>query len=154
MDLNPETAKRLNSEIFFHHQDCSQPWDIESESLDVVFSSNFLEHLPSKDSLERTIAEAHRCLKKGGSLLCLGPNIKYVSGAYWDFWDHHIPITENSLSELLKLKQFSIDLCVPRFLPYSMSTERQYPLFILRAYLKLTPAWRFFGKQFFVIGIK
>ena len=41
-------------------------------TLDVVFTSNFLEHLPDKASVERTVAEAQRCLKNGGLLICLG----------------------------------------------------------------------------------
>jgi predicted SAM-dependent methyltransferase len=74
------------------------------ESLDVVFTSNFLEHLPDKVHVERTLAQAWRCLKDDGFIICLGPNIKYVPGAYWDFWDHFIPLTELSLSEVLKMK--------------------------------------------------
>lgn len=85
MDLNADTKQHLGNDITLIHQDCSDTWQVESESLDVVFTSNFLEHLPDKPSVDGTIAEAYRCLKKGGRLICLGPNIKYVNGAYWDF---------------------------------------------------------------------
>lgn len=154
MDLNPDAGRRLDGETRFLHQDCSKEWQIQSESLDVVFTSNFLEHLPDKAHVEYAISEAYRCLKYDGLIICLGPNIKYVPGAYWDFWDHFIPVTELSLSELLKLKGFSIQLSIPRFLPYSMSTGRTPPLFFVKLYLRLSILWPVFGKQFLVVGRK
>jgi hypothetical protein len=77
-----------------------------------------------------------------------------VPGAYWDFWDHFIPITELSLSEVLKMKGFSIQSSIPRFLPYSMSNGRTPPLLLVKLYLKLPPLWPLFGKQFLVVGRK
>src|SRR5690242_11833179 len=56
MDLNPETGELANSDVTVIHQDCSQPWQVAASSLDVVFTSNFFEHLPSKMALERTLA--------------------------------------------------------------------------------------------------
>ncbi len=154
MDLNPDAQTHLTEGIHFLHQDCSQRWKIRSESLDIVFTSNFLEHLPDKSHVESAISEAFRCLKDNGLIICLGPNIKCVLGAYWDFWDHFIPMTEASLSELLQLKGFSIKLCIPHFLPYSMSAGRTPPLLLVKLYLKLSFIWPFFGKQFLVIGKK
>lgn len=154
MDLNPDAGRRLLADTIFLQQDCSQEWRIPQESLDVVFTSNFLEHLPDKGHVERTLAEAYRCLKHGGLIICLGPNIKYVPGAYWDFWDHLVPITEVSLAEILRLKGFSIQTSLPRFLPYSMSTGRTPPLPLVRLYLKLPTLWRLLGKQFLVVGRK
>src|SRR5688572_19193704 len=74
-------------------QDCSQAWALPDDSLDVVFTSNFFEHLPDKLALKRAILEAARCLRPGGRLIALGPNIKLVNGSYWDFWDHFLCLT-------------------------------------------------------------
>ena len=154
MDLNPDAEARLPASTRFLHQDCSQPWTLADGELDVVFTSNFLEHLPDKTGIERTLAEAWRCLKPGGRLICLGPNIKHVPGEYWDFWDHQIPLTEASLAEVMMLRGFHIEQRIERFLPYSMSTGRTPPLAFVRWYLRLPFAWRFFGKQFLVVGRK
>lgn len=154
MDLNPDAEARLPAGTRFLHQDCSQSWALADGELDVVFTSNFLEHLPDKAGIERTLAEAWRCLKPGGRLICLGPNIKHVPGEYWDFWDHHIPLTEASLAEVMMLRGFHIEQRIERFLPYSMSTGRTPPLAFVRWYLRLPCAWRFFGKQFLVVGRK
>jgi len=154
MDLNPDAGPQLNDDVEFLHQDCSTTWQVPSQSLDVVFTSNFLEHLASKQAVEDTIAQAHQSLKPEGLLICLGPNAKHVPGSYWDFWDHYVPITERSLCELLRLTGFSIQLVVPRFLPYSMSRGWTPPLFLVRWYLVLPQFWPVFGKQYLVIGRK
>ena len=151
MDLNPEGKNRLAADVEFLEQDCSEEWPLPSDSLDSVFTSNFFEHLPGKDELRRTIVQIRRCLRPGGRLICLGPNIRYLGGAYWDFWDHYLPLTELSLSEGLELQGFRVEKAVARFLPYRM-TGRAAPLPLVRLYLRLPFAWSFFGKQFLVIS--
>jgi SAM-dependent methyltransferase len=154
MDLNPDAPRFLGSEVQFLQQDCSQRWPLPDASLDVVFTSNFFEHLPDKTALGRTLDEIRRCLRPGGRLVAMGPNVKYLPGAYWDFWDHYIPLTEASLKEALATRGFAVDVCIGRFLPYTMATGPRYPIAFLRAYLALPLAWRFFGKQFLVVGIR
>jgi len=154
MDMNPAAEGKLNQDITFLQQDCSTPWSLAPESLDVVFSSNFLEHLPDKDSVEKTIAHVYKALKPGGKAIFLGPNIKFVPGAYWDFWDHYVPFTEASMAELLQLNQFTVTEKIDRFLPYTMSDGKPPPLIALKVYLKLPVFWPFFGKQFLVVAEK
>jgi len=154
MDLNPDAPRFLGRDVRFLLQDCSAPWPLPDASLNVVFTSNFFEHLPDKPALGRTLDEIHRCLKPGGRLVAMGPNVKYLPGAYWDFWDHHIALTEASLSEALSTRRFDIDVCVDRFLPYTMANGRQYPTAFLRLYLKLPWVWRLFGKQFLVVAAR
>ena len=156
MDLNPDAQRLAGSDVLVVQQNAAQPWRIAPESLDIVFSSNFFEHLPSKPTLEQTLGEAYRALRPGGRLIAMGPNIRYLAGEYWDFFDHYLPLTELSLSEVLKKRGFTIEYCRDRFLPYSMSSRRrrEYPMWTLRAYLSLPVAWRFFGRQFLVVASK
>jgi SAM-dependent methyltransferase len=154
MDLNPLSREHLAPEVKFLQQDCSARWDLPDASLDVVFTSNFFEHLQDKLALRETLREAHRCLKAGGTLITLGPNIKYVQGAYWDFWDHFLCLTELSMGEAMLNNGFRIRRTVPRFLPYSMVNQPEYPLAIVRLYLALPFLWRLFGKQFLVVAEK
>jgi SAM-dependent methyltransferase len=154
MDLNPDTKEHVEQNVKVYQQDCSDHWQIDKSSLDVIFTSNFLEHLPSKEKIEKTIEQSYESLKTGGIIICLGPNIKYTPGIYWDFWDHHTPLTEKSLAEILSLKGFSIKLCLAQFLPYTMSTKIKLPPFFLKIYLYFPFLWKFFGKQFLVIGQK
>jgi SAM-dependent methyltransferase len=154
MDLNPASAEHLSSEVRMLRQDCSVHWELPDSSLDVVFTSNFFEHLPDKSTLGRTLEQARRCLKPGGKLMAMGPNIKFLPGSYWDFWDHYLPLTEASLSEGLEAQGFTIESCQARFLPYTMVNQREYPVFLLGLYLKFPLAWPLFGKQFLIIARK
>ncbi|MEO7934286.1 MAG: class I SAM-dependent methyltransferase [Chthoniobacterales bacterium] len=154
MDLNPDTRQRLSPEVTFLEQDCSTRWPLPDHSLDVVFTSNFFEHLPDKSALGRTLDEACRCLKEGGRLIALGPNIKYLPGTYWDFWDHHLALTELSLEEALTNRTMAIEKSIPRFLPYTMARGWQPPLAFVALFLKLPFLWKWFGRQFLVVARK
>ena len=154
MDLNPDTAARLAPDVRFLRQDCSARWPLEVGSLDAVFTSNFFEHLPDKAALGRTFDEIVRCLAPGGRLIAMGPNIKFLPGSYWDFWDHYVPLTEKSLVEAFTTRGLAIERCEDRFLPYTMSDGPQYPTAFLRLYLRLPLAWKLMGRQFLVVAQK
>jgi SAM-dependent methyltransferase len=154
MDLNPDMPSRVGSGVETILQDCSQPWQVADSSLDLVFTSNFFEHLPDKDALRRTLHEALRCLKEGGRIICLGPNIRFLNGPYWDFWDHFLPLTDRSMVEILTLTGFAVERIEPRFLPYSMSQGFTPPIGLIALYLRIPLLWRILGKQFLVVGRK
>jgi SAM-dependent methyltransferase len=152
MDANPATRQRLAPDVEFIEQDSSLPWPIENASLDVIFTSNFFEHLATRDALRFTLEHAHGALRVGGLLIAMGPNIRYLPGAYWDFIDHHIPLSDRSMVEAMELAGFTRGRVVDRFLPYTMSEgSAQSPLFLVRLYLQMPFVWRFFGKQFLII---
>ncbi len=152
MDLNPDAPGRLAPGITCFEQDCTQPWPLPDGSLDAVFTSNFFEHLRSKEALRDTLTQARRCLKPGGRIICLGPNVKFLAGEYWDFWDHYLPLTELSLKEGMELLDFTVERCVPRFLPYTMVRQRPVPMALVRLFLKLPWLWWTVGKQFLVVA--
>ena len=152
MDLNPKATEHLDPTVKFLFQDCSLRWDLPDQSLDVVFTSNFFEHLPDKLALKLTLIEAARCLKPGGQLIALGPNIKFVQGAYWDFWDHFLSLTELSLSEALDNNGYRVERAVPRFLPYTTINQPAFPMAFVRLYLRLPLLWPWFGRQFLVVA--
>jgi SAM-dependent methyltransferase len=154
MDLNPKTKSLMDKEIIFHEQDCSKPWKIESNSLDLVFTSNFFEHLPNKESLDCTVGEIKKALKPEGRLIAMGPNISVLKGKYWDFWDHHVAISDQSLCELLQIHDFTIERSESKFLPYNMVRVKEHPLFLVSLYLKFPFLWKIFGKQFLIIAQK
>ena len=119
-----------------------------------MFTSNFFEHLPDKGCLTRTLAQAFRCLKPGGRLVAIGPNIKYLPGLYWDFYDHHTILTEASLGEALEIGGFALETFAPRFLPYTLVDAPEYPLFFVRLYLAMPWLWWIQGRQFLVVARK
>lgn len=154
MDLNPETRRRAAADVTILSQDCTAPWGLPDSSLEAVFTSNFLEHLPTKAAIQITLRHAWKAIVPGGRLIAMGPNIRTVPGAYWDFFDHYVPLTERSMEEVLSTCGFEMEWSCARFLPYTMSGATQYPLWLLRAYLALPIAWRLFGRQFVVVAVK
>ena len=92
--------------------------------------------------------------------MILQPNIRYVGAKYWDYIDHHIALTEESLREGLEVSGFHVVRMIPRFLPYTaksslgrlVSPEHYENLVSL--YLKNPLAWRLLGQQTFVLARK
>ena len=116
--------------------------------------SNFLEHLPNKQIVLNTLKEAKRILRKGGRLIILQPNVKLIPGAYWDFFDHHTPLTDNSLVEAVTMLGMTPSHVVTRFLPYTTKSLIPQAPWLVRLYLKVPLAWWLLGKQSLVIARK
>jgi SAM-dependent methyltransferase len=154
LDLNPDSRRFLNDDVSFYNQSCERMDVLADGSIDVMFESNALEHLPDKPTLTRVVQEVYRKLKPGGRFILLQPNIRYTGGAYWDFYDHFIPLTHLSGVELLQNCQFRIQQVIPRFLPYTTkSSIPQHPL-LVKLYLRCPPAWRILGQQFLIVAVK
>ncbi len=127
---------------------------IPNESADVVFVSNFFEHLPDKKELLATLAEINRVLRPDGKLLILQPNIRLIQGAYWDFLDHHLPLTDRSMAEALDMAEFKIKEIRPRFLPYTTKGPLIHFLWLVPLYLKSPLCQWLWGKQSWFVAEK
>ena len=154
LDSNPASANKAAADVTVLSQEANQPWPLLSESVDVVFSSNFFEHLPSKQDLSRCLTEAYRVLRPQGLLIALGPNIRYCFDVYWDFVDHQLPLSDRSLVEAMEIAGFRSELVIPRFLPFTMSDGVPYRAFMVRLYLMFPLTQRLWGKQFLVVARK
>ena len=62
MDLNPDSQRHLDPGVRLFQQDCSLPWPLPDESLEMIFTSNFFEHLPDKCNFtgSSTVPQARR----------------------------------------------------------------------------------------------
>ncbi len=150
IDLNPAMQASLDPSVRFHAGDVRDLSFLGDASQDLVFSSNLLEHLPSKADVETLLREARRVLRSGGHVVLLGPNLRFLPGEYWDFWDHLVPITDRSIVEALETLGFEIVDAIPRFLPYTTRSSLPKAPWLVRLYLRMPFAWRFLGGQFLV----
>ena len=132
IDLNPSAHSHLGKDITYELTPADELGFIPDNTLDRVFTSNFLEHLPSKAASQRSAQGSAACSQAWRKFIILGPNVRYLYDKYWDFYDHFIPLSHVSLAEGLSLNGFAVEEV------------------IVRLYLALPWVWRFLGKQFLV----
>ena len=153
VDLRDSVKDHLEPGIEFLLADAAWTEKLGEASVDVVFCSNLLEHLPDRRTLLAVFEDFRRVLGPRGRLLVLGPNLRYTGAAYWDFFDHVLPLTHLSLAEALQVAGFEVEELVPRFLPYTAVGKRSLtPLSLVRWYLRLPVLWKLLGAQFFAVA--
>jgi SAM-dependent methyltransferase len=154
VDVNPDASQYLDPDVEFCLSRADAIQGIDDNSIDVVFASNFLEHLKTKDECDAVLSEVSRILKPGGRFVIMGPNIRYLASKYWDFYDHYLPLSHLSLEEGLVQAGYNVVDIVPRFLPYTTRSALPQHQMLVALYLKIPILWRFLGKQFLVVGQK
>lgn len=148
-----DTSANLPEDVRFVQCDgLSLDTVVPNGHFDVVFMSNYLEHLASSDAVIEQLRVARRLLKPSGRLIVLQPNIRHVGPAYWDFIDHRVALTEHSLVEAATIARFRTTKLTSRFLPYSVKGRLPTYALLVRAYLAFPPAWRLLGKQTLYVG--
>lgn len=154
VDLNKDTLDFADSDVEVFIRPSTDLSFLSADSIDMVFMSNFLEHLKTKEEVIKTLSESFRVLKAGGRVMILQPNIRYLYREYWDFFDHHIPLSDKSLTEVLQMVGFRIEQTLPKFLPYTTKSRLpQHPL-LVKMYLRIPFIWKIMGKQMFILGRK
>jgi len=154
LDINPDTAQFKHPDVELIVNDCTTMPDVPSNSIDVIFTSSFFEHLPSKEVLLKTLIQCYRVLRPGGRLMILMPNIRFCYDVYWDFFDHLLPVSDRALDEGMRAIGFKMDVLYPQFVPYTTKSRLPRALFLIRWYLRLPILWPIFGKQMFVVARK
>ena len=87
-------------------------------------------------------------------MIVLQPNIRLVGGRYWDFIDHRVALTDVSLTEAAELAGLRPRMLIKRFLPYTTKARLPTRPLLVRAYLKVRPAWLLLGKQSLLVAEK
>ena len=128
--------------------------ELPNDYFDAIFISNFLEHLPSPDKVSFLLEKMYYSLKNKGRIAIMGPNFKYAYKDYFDFADHYLPLTEQSIAEHLYGTGFNILKIYPKFLPLSFKSNLPPNKILVKIYLSVHFLWSFFGKQFLILAAK
>lgn len=148
-----DVSSDLPSDVHFRRADGLRLGDVlPSDYFGVVFMSNYLEHLPSGEAVIEQLRVVRHLLKPQGRAIVLQPNVRLIGGAYWDFIDHKVALTERSLEEAGEAAGLSTHALVTRFLPYTTKSRLPQHPALVRAYLAFPPAWRVLGKQTLYVG--
>ena len=128
--------------------------DLPKDHFDLIFVSNFLEHLATPDHIYRYLKQLRQALKSNGKLAIMGPNFRFSAPEYYDFADHLLPLSDRTIEEHLAAVDMKCERIIPRFLPLAFRSQRfSHPL-LVKLYLAMPFFWRLYGKQFFIIAAK
>jgi len=153
VDLNPDTARFAAAGVEVHQLPLEQLLDaIDPGTVDLAFASNVFEHLRDPDALLRVLANVRTVLRPGGRIVIMQPNVRLVGGAFWDFFDHTLPLSERGMTEALEVAGFRVVECRARFLPYTTKSRLPQWDFLVRLYLRFRPAQYLLGKQMLVVA--
>ena len=151
VDLNPDVALHAAAGVQAHVLRSDDLAGIEGQSVDVVFISNFFEHI-SREAILATLVEVGRVLRPGGQLLVLQLNVRYCARDYWQFFDHITPVDDRALCEALAATGYEVILDIPRFLPYTTKSRLPSGPALVKLYLRVPLAWRVLGAQAFLVA--
>lgn len=169
VDLNPDVADAAAPGVETLQTRSDDLCSLADGTVDLVFSSNFFEHLGSRAELLATLAECARVTVGGGRIVVLMPNLRAVGARYFDYLDHTLPLTDRSLVEALSLVGYRAERVVPRFIPYGGNPAGSVPSAtvgrgvlghpeihrrLFAAYLRARPLWPLLGGQMLVVAVK
>jgi SAM-dependent methyltransferase len=153
VDLNPETRHHAGPGVVVHEIAAERLGEVvRPAQFDAAFMSNFLEHCRTREQVLEVFRAVRCALKPGGRALILGPNFRRCPRQYYDYFDHHLALTEKSVAEALQLAGFEVELAWSSTLPYTFRSRLPSWPWLVRLYLKLRIVWPVFGAQFFVAG--
>ncbi len=151
VDLNPDVATKAAASVETYVCRSDAMTALSDDSVDRVFISNFFEHVP-REVILSTLVEVRRVLRPTGKLMILQPNVRYCAKDYWMFFDHITPVDDRALVEALSATGYDVELCVPRFLPYTTKSRLPSGPRLVQLYLRVRLAWKVLGAQAFVVA--
>jgi SAM-dependent methyltransferase len=153
VDLNVDTARFAAPGVEVHQLPLERLSEaVERGTVDLAFASNVFEHLRGPDALLKVLANVRAVLRPGGRIVIMQPNVRLVGGAFWDFFDHTLPLSERGMTEALEVAGFRVVECRARFLPYTTKSRLPRFAFLVRLYLRCRPAQYLLGKQMLVVA--
>jgi dolichol-phosphate mannosyltransferase len=133
-DLNSEMCDYANAEVDLRIQDASHLGDLSPGSVDLIFASNFLEHLDESEVI-RLLSAARKALSAQGRLILLQPNYRRCADHYFDDPTHKTLFDDQNIGPWLARCGLRTRRIVPGLLPFSMKSRLPKWPSLVRLYL-------------------
>lgn len=150
-DLNPEMRNYADSDVELRIESCATLPGIASESVDMVFASNFLEHLAG-DDVDELLERVAKVLTPNGRLVLIQPNHRLCAEHYFDDPTHLTVFDDNNIGAWLARSGLRPTEIVPGLLPFSMNGRLPKSGTLTRLYL-LSP-WKPLAAQMYIVAEK
>ena len=150
MDANPDVQRHCAEDVQFVLSKDNH-FDVPAQSVDVVFASNFFEHLNDADR-DSVFDQLSQCLKPKCTLILMQPNYHYAHKKYWDDYTHVKAYSHVSLPDMVAAKGYTIRRVEKRFLPFSFKSVLPASYWLTKAYL--ASFWRPYAGQMLVVAEK
>lgn len=147
-EINPEMKKYADANVDFRVEDASGIRNVPSKSVDLIFASNFLEHLTEAE-LNLLLQEIARCLHPDGQMVIIQPNYSLCAKHYFDDPTHKLIFSDQNLASIVEAHGLKIIKLIPNLLPFSFKNRVPKWPFLVRLYL-LSPI-RPFAAQMYAI---
>lgn len=136
VDLNADAKNYLNPGVKFICSTADSLSSVPDASIDLVFSSNLMEHLTDPE-LEATAREITRVLAPGGRFITMQPNYFYAYREYFDDYTHKKVFSHQSLSDFFTSQGFDLIAIEKKFLPFSLKSLLPKTYILTKLYLNL-----------------
>lgn len=109
IDGSPKLVKQLTVRGLNVVEAMVPPLPVSNQSVDVVYASHVLEHMPHGEAAVELADEIYRCLRGGGIICLVVPDAASQGLLFWDIdYTHNYVTTKNRVSQLLSNSGFKI----------------------------------------------
>lgn len=150
-ELNPDRAKFASPDVEFRCGDAIQLVKEIDETVDMVFASNFLEHL-SYEQLDVLLPGIYSILNNNGKFVILQPNYLLCQHSYFNDETHRTIFSDENIKPFLEKFRFEILKLIPGLLPFSMKSR--LPKWPLLVRLYLNSPFRPYAAQMYIVAQK
>jgi SAM-dependent methyltransferase len=151
LDQDARVARFAAADVELRVGDASLLTGIEPDSADVIFASNFLEHL-TEPQLDALLPRIRTALSARGRFIVLQPNYARCAEHYFDDPTHVTVFTDESLPATFARHGLRVSKLVPGLLPFSMNSPLPKSGILTRLYL-LSP-WKPLAAQMYAVASK
>jgi len=124
---------------------------LENSSVDLVFASNFMEHL-CREEHDVLLPRISDVLSHRGRLILIQPNYRLNPEHYFDDETHRTIFSDENIAPFLEVYALKVLKLIPKFLPFSMKSRLPKWPFLVRLYL--TSPVKPLAGQMYVVAVK